>query len=85
MSLDKNHPDFLKYNKMFVELWGLFKLYYSPKCGTQEEEDAWWEAFMSDANELIEKYSKEPLIRALVMCLSDEFTRKFREEKRDRK
>lgn len=78
MSLDKNHPDFMRYNRMFVDLWGLFKLYYSPKHGTPAEEDAWWETFKKDADELSAKYDKEPLIRALVMCLSDEFERKFK-------
>lgn len=81
MCLDKTNPDFMRYNRMFVDLWGLFKLYYSPKCGTPAEEDAWWEAFITDANELCKRYEKEPLIKALLMCLSDEFARKYRENK----
>ena len=78
MSLDKNNPDFMKFNKMFVELWNLFKLYYSPKCGTPEEEDLWWDSFIKDCNEFINRYDKQPFARALVMCLSDEMERKFK-------
>ncbi len=83
--LEKTNPDFMRYNRMFVDLWGLFKLYYSPKCGTPTEEDAWWEAFMNEADSLSTKYDKEPLIRALVLCLSDEFTRKFKFKKEERR
>ena len=80
MSMDRNHPDFMRYNRMFVDLWGLFKLYYSPKLGTPAEEDAWWAAFMRDANELRTKYDKEPLIIELLMCLSNEFARKLQNQ-----
>ena len=68
----------MKFNRMFVDLWNLFKLYYSPNCKTQEEEDAWWQAFINDAQEFSKKYDMMPFARALVMCLQDEMTRKFR-------
>ena len=64
---------------------GALQIYYSPKHGTPAEEDAWWETFKKDADELSAKYDKEPLIRALVMCLSDEFERKFKTKSEETK
>lgn len=82
MSLNKNHPDFMKFNKMFVDLWNLFKLYYSPMKGTPAEEEEWWEAFIKDCDTFCKNYDNEPFARALVMCLSDEMERKYKNKEK---
>ena len=84
MSLDKNNPNFLEYNRMFVDLWGLFKKYYSPKFGNPEEEDAWWESFISEVSDFREKYKRFPLAGPLVMCIHQEMERKYRENKEEK-
>ena len=65
----------MKFNRMFIDLWNLFKLYYSPNCKTQEEEDTWWQAFIDDAQEFSKRYDNQPFARALAMCLQDKMER----------
>lgn len=81
--LDKNSPDFMKYNKMFVELWSIFKRFYTPDISSTEEEDVWWLEWMATYNKFVVDYKDIPLAHALIECLSRELERKFRVMKED--
>lgn len=70
--LGKETEDF----KAFGMLWKLYQAYYIP-----EDNNAYWDSFINDGNNMIRDFPDVPIVRAFVTAYQNVLEHKLKEQK----